>query len=150
MTLELIVGIGITAFLLIYFGFQWDKEHFLLKLMISFLFVGLLILLPKVIIDSPGNCEIVLNNKTICPHCCNLTFVNVTQGEDYWKCFENGTIEDYSYIEYCAPNTANTHIIWYNILIWFLRLFVLYIMFYFLYVFWLKSKLIKFIGRGGR
>lgn len=145
MTLEIIVGIGITAFLLVYFGFQWDKEHFLLKLLISFLFVGLLILMPKAIIDNPDTCEIELINKTICSHCCNSTFDNQT---NITTCLENGTIERYSYDQVCITNAKNTHIIWYNILIWFLRLFVLYILLYFLYVFWLKSKLIKFIGKG--
>lgn len=141
MSLELIIGIGITAFLLIYFAFQWDKEHFLLKLLVSFLFLGLLILMPKAIIDNPDTCDIVLNNTTICPYCCNWT--NST-------CSVNGSIENYDYTQYCVINIKNTHVIWYTVMLWFMRLFALYIFLYFFYVFWLKSKLIKFIGRGGK
>lgn len=149
MLLELIIGIGITAFLLVYFGFQWDKEHFLLKLLISFIFIALLLLLPKAIIDNPDTCDIVLANKTNCWHCCNSTTIYDEQNATNTTiCLKNGTIEQFHYTEYCVTNTKNTHIIWYNILIWFLRLFVLYICLYFLYVFWLKSKLMKFIGRG--
>ena len=130
MSLELIIGIGITAFLLLYFSSQWDnKEHFLLKLLIGFLFLGLLILIPKVAIDNPDTCEIVINQTAI-----NSSIVNYS-------------VESHTYMQYCVTNTKNTHTIWYKVMMWFLRLFALYIFFYFFYVFYIKSKLIKFIGR---
>lgn len=120
MGIALVVGIGIVAFLLIYFAFSWDKkEHFLLQLFVSFLFVGLLLLVPKALIDDHNHCSIVVNNETVV-----------------------ASTTTYTYTEFCVENTKTTDLILYRVVWGFAICFVLYVFMYFNYVLWLKSKLI--------
>ena len=122
MALELIIGIGICAFLVVYFAFAWDrKEHYLLQLLASFFFIFLLILIPKVAIDSKDTCEIVIANET--------TIGNTTSYE-----------HDY----FCETNARTTTTTFYKVVMWFMRLFLAYLFLYFNYVFWIKSKIVKY------
>lgn len=64
MTLSLVVGIGIVCFLLLYFAFNLDSKHNLLKFILIFFSLGLLILIPKGTIDESNHCEVVLDTQT--------------------------------------------------------------------------------------
>jgi hypothetical protein len=48
----MVLGVGLVAFLLLYLGFNLDKQHFILKLLTLCLFVGMLILIPAVLIGG--------------------------------------------------------------------------------------------------
>lgn len=120
MALDLILGIGITAFLIIYFAFQWDKEeHWLLQLICSFVFIFLIMLIPKAAIDNEDYCQVTLMNETI------------TQGG-------NLTTNAYTYL--CFTNTKATTNTFYKAIWWFIRFFILYIFLYFTYVVFIKEN----------
>jgi len=127
MAIELIIGIGICAFLLLFFAFKWDKqEHVILHLLTSFFFLILLFLIPTVIISDPADCEIVVMNETIL-----------------------GNVTTFSYGSYCATVTSNTHTIFYKVILWFLKLFCTYIFVYLCWHFFIKKKLLdwKFLKK---
>lgn len=122
MGLELIIGIGICAFLLLYFAFQWDKkEHYLLQLLTAFFFIFILLLIPKAAIDEKDTCQIVVANETIM-----------------------GNTTSYDYTNYCIENVRTTSATFYKAIMWFIRVFLVYLFMYFNYVAWLKSKLVDF------
>lgn len=110
MSLELIFCIGIISFLTIYFAFNLDKEHFLLRLACIFFFFGFLLLMGKAGLDANTNCEVVVANQTI-----------------------TGNITSFDYNYTCFPNTTKTALFNYELLVWFLRIFVTYIFIYVLY-----------------
>lgn len=126
MLLEFVVGLGIVCFLLIYFAFQLDKrEHFLLQLLVVFFFLTLILLIPKALLDNKDKCQTVVSWK-------NESIISA-----------NETHVAYNYTEFCVTNERNTHFIFYRAIIWFLRIFAIYIFMYFNYVLWFKSRLIK-------
>ena len=120
--IDQIIALGIVAFLILFFVFQWDRrEHFLLQLIGSFFFIYLILLIPKVMIDNQDTCEIVMANETL-----------------------TGNITTYEYQNFCITNTENTPTLFYKIILWFIRLFISYLVLYFNYTLWLKSKLLDF------
>jgi len=132
MGIELIVGIGIVLFLLIYFAFAWDKkEHYLLQLLAAFFFIGLLILIPKSLIDDQDNCEIVIANETVVG---NSTDYNTT----------------YEYKEFCITEDKATASIFFISISWFMRIFYTYIFLYFVYVIYLKKLIKKYKMKRGK
>jgi len=117
----MIVAIGICAALLIGFMALFDKkEHVIWMLLCSFFVLYLMLLIPKAIIDNPDTCEIVKMNETVV-----------------------GNTTTYQYDQVCETYTRKTHTIFYQIMLWLIRLFVTYIFIYFNYVVWIKSRLIK-------
>lgn len=122
MAIYTIIGIGIACALVLYFAFQWDKkEHFLLQLLASFFFVSLLLLIPKAALDNQNNCNIVIANETI-------SF--------------NTTSYDYKY--FCEENISNTETTFFKIIVYFQRIFYGYIILYFMYVAFIRQKIIDY------
>lgn len=110
--LSLIIGIGIVCFLLLYFVFNLKEEHFLLQILGIFFFIFLLFLIPKATIDFNDSCQQQINQTTrVYKDATNFTDTN-------------------TYSTYCETNTKQTSKIFYNIVIWFARLFVLYVFLY--------------------
>ena len=127
----MIIGIGIASFLLLYFAFNLDKEHYLLKLLAAFFFLSILILIPKSLIDDKNFCEIVVSNTT---------YFNTTNSTTY------------EYERFCETNPKTTTRIFYNSLLWFYRIFMIYVFIYFTYVVFFKRGLkqtINDVKRGG-
>jgi len=121
LTLSLIVGIGIAAFILVFWVFQFDrKEHFLLQLLTSLFFISLLVLLGKAAIDQNEVCDIVVN-QTI----------------------DDGSAVTYDYDRVCFEKGSNTGTTFFKTTVWFQRIFITYIIFYFIYAFWLKNKIMN-------
>lgn len=108
--LALIVGIGIAAFLLMYFAQSLDKEHFLLKLLLLFFFFYMLILIPKAALDYNDNCDFVVTNSTL-----------------------STPITYYEYKYLCETNTNSTTTTFYKVLVWLQRLFITYFFVYVIY-----------------
>lgn len=123
MSLELIIGLGIVSFCLLYLASQLDKDHTLLRLLLVFAVFSLFVLIPKAIIDSPAECAFIT--------------VNETQTTDDG----NNTITAYEYEEVCSEVTTTTHHTFYNAVLWLWRLWPIYILVYFVYVIWLKTIL---------
>jgi hypothetical protein len=115
------IGIAIAAFGILYFTFLWDKkEHMFLRLLGSFFFVSLLLLVPKVMLDHNEPCDFVLINQT--------------------------TMQ-YDYI--CAGQQNTTPLIFHKSIQYFNRIFWGYVLIYLVYIFFLKNneKLIQMVEK---
>jgi uncharacterized membrane protein YeiB len=106
--ISIIIGIGITAFLFLYFSFQLNDEHFILKLFLIFFALYSLILIPQAVINE--NCSLQVANYT-------------TTG--------NTTINEYETI--CQQSQSSTPVTFLKLPMWFFRIFVTY---FFIYLFW--------------
>jgi ABC-type branched-subunit amino acid transport system permease subunit len=112
--LEMIIGAAAMAFLFLYFAFQLDGDHFLLKLLLIFFFCFSIYIIPNAVINN--NCDIVQVNQTVA-----------------------GGLTTYQYDEVCNTNTTNTEDSLLNIALWFFRIFVIYFSVY-LFYHWAKSS----------
>ena len=129
MALSLIIGLGILAFLFLYFAFHLDGDHFLLKLLLIFFFCATIFLLPNASVND--TCGPVLANET------------TGSGPQ-----ENVTFK--AYTEFCTPGDATaTELNFLRIVSWFFRIFVMYFSLY-LFYHWAKSSeaLTKWCGGG--
>lgn len=114
-----IIGVGVAAFLLFFFAFQIDEEkHFLLRLLVIFFALGLLIIIPKVLIDAQHICEVVVANST-----------DVSMD-----------VRSYEYTSYCFDRTESTPQIFLKTIMWFYRLFMAYVIFFIGYMALMKLK----------
>lgn len=132
MSLELIIGIGITGLLLAYLFFKSNDDkgvggHFLLRLMLLGCLFGVFVLLGKAGLDSTQSCDLKIMNETT---------MNETT--------------TFNYDTICYSSTqANTGLTFYRLNLWIVRLISAYLLIYFFYELFLwLSKIIK--GRRGR
>ena len=129
MALELILGLGIVAFLFLFFAFQLNEDHFLLKLLLIFFFLGMIMLIPNASINDS----------------CHLLEANSTTGSGLQ---ENVTFTEYK--EVCSPGLATTtETNFLRLVIWFFRIFVMYFSIY-LFYHWSKSAEVVNKWFGGR
>lgn len=61
----MITGIGIISFIIINFSFKLEENHIILKFLSIFIALALLFIIPRVLIDYPTNCSIVINEQNI-------------------------------------------------------------------------------------
>lgn len=113
MVFELIIGIGIICALVLYIAFNVDKDHKYLKLTLIGLVFFVLLLIPK---------DLMLNKDF-----CSAEVANTTT---------MGNITSYGYKRVCFTNITNTSDTLYKIVLWFIRLFMVYIV---LYSFWVYA-----------
>lgn len=134
--LPLIIGLGISAFLVLYFVFLWDKkEHIFLRILGSFFFVILLFLIPKAALDYDDHCEVVVNlTKSTYHNNSVLLYKNETYTHDY----------------VCVEQERSTSSIFYKTILWFQRIFFAYILVYFIYRMFLVEITAKFMARFGK
>jgi len=125
--IALVIGLGIIAYLFLYFAFQLDQEHFLLKILLVFFAISTMILIPKASISD--NCNVIVDNTT------ETVVGNVT------------TIEN-DYTTICSDNITQTQRSFLLIPMWFFRIFITY---FSLMIFWhwtkRNEKLMDFIKR---
>lgn len=105
MILGLVAAIGVLAFLFLYFAFNLDQEHFLLKFMLIFFFAFTIILLPNAVINN--SCVIDVQNTTV-----------------------SGSTTVYNYESYCDNTTTQTENTFLKIPLWFFRILVTYFSIY--------------------
>lgn len=117
--LALIVGIGIVCFILLYFAFNLEKQHIVLKLLLILTSMSLLILVPKAGLDYKDNCDIVVENSTL-----NST----------------NNMTTYDYIYFCNTNDNSTQSSFYKVFLWFIRAFILYLAVYFVWTVFMYFK----------
>tara|TARA_R100001530_G_scaffold132323_1_gene104674 strand:- start:1045 stop:1431 length:387 start_codon:yes stop_codon:yes gene_type:complete len=110
----MIIGLGILCFLFLYFAFNLDTEHFLLKILCIFFFAFTSMLLPKVAIDN--NCINLVTSE-------NVTGGNITLG----------------YSEVCTT-ISTTQIQFLQIPLWFFRIFITYFFIYISYHWLMKFE----------
>jgi nucleoside permease NupC len=120
--IEIIIGIGIVAFLILYFSFNLDPEHWLLRLFGALFFIILLILLGKSVLDEQDYCSTVIVNSTT----------------DYTTDKTN-----YEYERICTTNTKNTTTIFFKTILFFIVFFSAYIIVYLSYKILLAKGMIK-------
>lgn len=107
-----IIGIFAICFLLLYVIFGLDPEHFLLKLLLFFVFLVCLPLIPKVLIAETNYCEMLLNNTVE-----NTSVVNTTT-------------TTYQYTRHCHTNTDQTYNTLLGVTLWVWRFCILYMLLY--------------------
>lgn len=104
-----ILGVGVFSALIFFFSFQIEKEkHYLLRLFLVFVAMAVLILIPKSLIDEQYTCESVVANSTDV----------------------NATVTTYEYESFCYTRTEETPTTFYNIVLWFYRIFIGYVIVY--------------------
>ena len=102
MALSLIVGIGILSVLFLFFAFNLDRDHFLLKLFLIFFFCATIMLIPNASIND--TCSPVLANETII-------------GATTYKV----------YTEFCSSDAATTtEVSLLKLVTWWFRIFVIF------------------------
>ncbi|MBD3253127.1 hypothetical protein GF386_05320 [Candidatus Pacearchaeota archaeon] len=113
--ISLIVAVGIVCFLLLYFAFKLDNDHYVLKVFLIFFVMFLVILIPKTATDYQDNCDFVIKNTT-----------------------DNAPRTDYEYSYICSDNANTTSSTFLSSIYWLQRFFVAYFftyLFYFVYVY---------------
>lgn len=122
--LELVAGVGILCFLVLFIAFNLDEEHYLLKLLCVFFFLGLMLLIPKATIDYSNHCDFVQLNSTV-----------------------TGNTTAYSYDYLCTNSTTTTPQTFYQSTTWILRIFLLYFAAYIIYFVFQKVQDRRFLSR---
>ena len=129
MALELIIGLGIVSFLLLYFAFNLNAEggHFLLKLLFVFFFFATLMLIPKTALDARTQCSIVVSNITT-----------------------SAPVDLYEYEEQCITSSNTTETTFLTTILWLVRLFALYFIGYLFYDWAKRSEFMLNTFFGGK
>ncbi len=108
--IALVLGLGISGFLMLYLAFKLEKEHGFLKLILIFFFFFMLLLIPKVAVDDKNYCDFVVQNITT-----------------------SAPVDHYEYAWVCATNPNTTPTTFYQVITWLQRLFGLYVFIYLSY-----------------
>lgn len=151
--IAMILGVGGVCFLILYLiNILQEKKHELLKLFLLFMFATLLMLIPKVLSDNSDYCEIVLNEtQEIYIYGNNYTGYHwdydiltgggkvITDVNLFHKNITN------TYDWYCHPNNKVTTSIFFNAVVWFLRIFWVYVFCYMVYYFYKSGH--KYISK---
>lgn len=116
-----IIAAGIVAFLFLYFSTIIEGEHVFLKLLTIFFFLSCILLIGKATIDEKNYCEVVVSNTTT----------------------PTANFTSYEYEYFCHQNEKNTAGIFYNGIIWYMRLFFLYLILYFIYLTFKKGGYVE-------
>lgn len=154
MAIGVLVGIGITAFLLLYLMFKLKTDvdaggqnHFILQLLLLFFIIGTIALLGKATMDESSNCE-WLTNQT------SELYVYGNNFTGYHWDYDTGTAPDgpqvdaylfhknitYDYGYYCSDSINNTGLNFYKTIMWLVRLLFTYIFLYLTY------EILKYLG----
>lgn len=123
--LIVILGIGITSFLLLYLAFYClDKEHVLLRLLITFFVIYLLFMMSRATQGNTTECGDIINQTTTNTqyHYLNASQINYTT-----------TNTTYTYGEYCIYDSTTSASLFYRLMTWFLRVFAVYLLVYYIY-----------------
>ena len=107
MALETIIGLGLATFLLFFFISQLEEEHGILKLLGLFFVLALLLLFPKTVLDAQTVCEPVINTTSV-----------------------NANTTTYTYKDFCFTQEKDTNTTFFKAILWFYRLFVIYVLVY--------------------
>lgn len=132
-----IIGVGFVSFIILYFVFNMkDTDHPIIRLLLILFAFIFLILVPKVIIDTQSDCEILLNkSEEVYRYGDNFSgyhwdYDNSTAPKlpgDAYLFHKNTT---FTYSEYCTTATTTTAATFYKMVIWLYRLFAAYIIVY--------------------
>ena len=123
MAIELIIGIGIAAMLLLIFANSLSGEHVGMKLLAIAFMIILMILLAKGTLDEACQIELV-----------NSTEIAETIGANTTTTIVN------QYDRVCFESERNTAAIFYRTILWFFRLFIIYLFVFTAYYFYQKHQ----------
>ena len=110
--LAAIIGVVAVCFFLLYFGFQLDDEHSILRLVCIFFAIGMLFIIPRLSLESAQTCTPVVTN--------------VTQYND--------TLITNTYTSFCIDNPPAGLTAFYRAVTWFYRVFLMYVTVYLIYL----------------
>lgn len=115
--IAMVLGIGLTAIAILYFGFLWDKkEHVFLRLIVSFVFVSMLFFIPSSMIENQKYCDFVVNST-------------ITDGSE----------TQYTYDYKCNEKESHTAFSFFRAYIYWSIFFVMYFLGYLIYLFFIKK-----------
>lgn len=109
--ISLILGVGIAAYILVYLAFKLDDQHSGLKLLNVGFAIILLVLIAKTTLDYDDNCDFVVANETV-----------------------TGNLTQYDYDYLCDTNDNTTSLTFYETMVWYVRIFMLYIFLFMSYM----------------
>lgn len=117
------IGIGITSIILLYMSFKLDPQHNFLKIFTIFFAVAILFIIPRVLIDYPTNCSIVVSSQNVTSKIISatVTYTNSTLG----------------YTTFCSPFKDSATILL-SSQMWLFYILMIYILFYGGYYAWNK------------
>lgn len=108
-----VVGVGIFLAYLLYITFNLSNEHIYLKYLLLFVFLGLVLLIPKSLMDNSDYCEMRVNSTDI---------IGNTTNYDYGLyCFE--TTNNNGYIFFSQVMGIVSIIGMYFLVYWFKKIF---------------------------
>lgn len=119
MVLELIIGLGITAIVLVYLMMQLDEAHIMLKIIILLFLPLVLLLIPSALISERQICEIVISNQTVI-----------------------GNMTTNQYTNYCVSPSGSTDKSFLKFSMWYLTITYVYVLVYLIYHVFLRKKLL--------
>ena len=105
-----VVGLSLLSLLIVFFAFNIDEEHFLLKLLLLFVFMASLVLIPKSILDQKDHCGFVVTSSTV-----------------------SGGVTSFTYDYLCSSNPKTTGLTLLKIVYAFITSFCLYVFVYLVY-----------------
>lgn len=112
-----VLAVGIICLVLLFLAFRLDNnEHKTLKFLCIFFFIGLLVLIPKAIIDDKDNCSFEINTTTV-----NAT-TNTTS---------------YTYDYFCSDSTNTTAVTFWRAIMLIIAIVSGY---FIIYIFWKLFK----------
>ena len=117
-SVALVLALGIVGVYLLEIAFRLDSEHYFFKVIAIFFSLFVIILIPKAMLDTQQTCGIVTNSSTVT---------------------DNTTT--YTYVEFCSDIETRTVSTFFGIVVWFMRLFYIYIILYLNYAIWIKKVL---------
>lgn len=124
-SLEVVYGIGITVFLVLYFSFKLQDEHWALKMLSSFFALFILLIIPQTYVNYDYTCNPTVNETVV-----------------------NGNEITYDYENWCVSNDTGAATNFYTAYLWFLRIVAGYLLVYYSFVTFRYFGWIKGQGKG--
>jgi hypothetical protein len=110
-----IVGVGLFLGFLLYIIFKLDTEHIYLKFLLFFVFISLVLLIPKSLMDNQNICEVKINETIY-----------------------NGSTTTYDYDRFCFENPYNNGRIFFTQTMTIMGIVALYFLMY-----WFKKIFVR-------
>ena len=129
--LAVVVAIGLVCALMFYFAGQLEQEHSILKFLTIMFALALLLVVPAVVTNNE-ECDYFLANTSA-----YFVYGNNYTGYHWDYTVGNPSINDinlfheersYEYEELCVSDDSNTTTTFFKLVMWFYRLFILYIL----------------------
>lgn len=101
----MVIGAGIVSFIMLYFAFNLDKDHYAMRLITVFFALGILLIVPAMLVENIDNvCDVVVSNST-----------------------QVGSTMTYEYESFCYSVALGSPSTLFSSVMWFYRVFIAYV-----------------------